>query len=135
MRIEGGDPQLADAVARHRPALEAGEARHNLILGLFEHTKQLKPEEYRFWSFARPGSCAFHMGVRNIVLGELAAEDHEALAGSMDGLDWQGIVGPEESAAGLARRFEKRGRAFAPPLEGSGVMHGFSRQRAGSSVA
>ena len=116
MRISADDPNFDSALVRHVLALEREPARHNLILGLLERTRALQSVDARLWSFATPGSCAFQMGSRNIVLGEIAAHDIEPMANELLDIAFQGIVGPGDAAGRLVEAFVRQGLVFAPPI-------------------
>ncbi len=87
---------------RHLQALEADQARHNLMLGLMDRI-QKKPTEVRLWSFGDGARCAVQTPPKGIVLGDLTATDCEELALLVKDLDFRACTGNGEVPSRFAQ--------------------------------
>lgn len=110
------DSRFQVELARHRPALEADPARHNLILGLIERVPGPATGTVWFWGSDAPGACALLWSGRNIVLGDLGRKDALALAAAAKNLPFEGIVGPDDGPRLLAEAFAAHAITFGEPL-------------------
>jgi hypothetical protein len=63
--------QPHDFVEYHLAALEADEARHNLILFILARLVSDASVDIRQWSLGAPGQCAVQWPNRPIVLGDV----------------------------------------------------------------
>ena len=97
----------------HQPALEADEAKHNLILGLAGDPSR---GGFRLWTFGRPGSCAIQFPARNLVLGTLTEPECHQLADETNAEKFPGVVGCDATAVWFVDRATKLGQAFLPPV-------------------
>ena len=104
---------LEEFASFHQPALEADEARHNLILGLAGDASRGK---FRLWTLGRPGACAVQYPARNLVLGALSEAECHQLADETSGEKFPGVVGCDETAVWFVDRARKRGLEFLPPV-------------------
>jgi hypothetical protein len=112
--VPGQGPRLADFVAFHQPALEADEARHNLILGLLLGGSA--GAEPRLWTLGGPGACAVQYPHRNIVLGALDKEQCRQLANEIRHLAFPGVVGSDETAVWFVDHASSLGLQFLAPV-------------------
>jgi ribosomal protein S18 acetylase RimI-like enzyme len=106
--------ELAEFIALHGAALEANEARHNLILGLLEHAKDEADHGYLLWSLDAPGACALKTPGpgRNIILGELTQAQCAELARITAGVDYPGVIGPDDAPRWFVAAAEALGIGF-----------------------
>jgi RimJ/RimL family protein N-acetyltransferase len=102
--------------AVHMPALEAAEARHNLILAMTARAIEESSDRLRIWSLGGPGACAAQAPDRPIVLGELDKAQCAQLAQEVDALPYPGVVGPGETAIWFVEAAQKAGRSFLAPM-------------------
>ena len=100
-----------DFMAQHVPALEADEARHNLILSLLGRMTD-GAVELRTWSLGGPGACALQTAGWPIVLGNLKKAQCRALAKEIHAVDYSGIVGPDQTALWTAEQATALGADF-----------------------
>jgi len=104
--------QFAD---RHLPALEADEARHNLMLWIISRMMAGLPD-VRVWTLGSPGQCAVQTPPRPILLADLDQAQCRRLAEQTVDLDYQGVVGPDGTAAWFAERAGQLGLPFQAPI-------------------
>src|SRR5262245_64926515 len=102
--------QFAD---RHLPALEADEARHNLMLWIISRMMAGLPD-VRVWTLGSPGQCAVQTPPRPILLADLDQAQCGRLAEQTVDLDYQGVVGPDGTAAWC----DERGGPWGLPVQG-----------------
>lgn len=90
--------QLSDFIAFHRPALEADEIRHNLLLGIMTRF-QGQPELSNLvtWTLGGGEECAVKTPGFSIVLGNLSAPQCKKLAELTRTIDYPGVVGGESA--------------------------------------
>jgi RimJ/RimL family protein N-acetyltransferase len=102
-------------VALHKPAFEADEIRHSLLLSIVDRWRNDEggPSGIRAWTFGKAGECAMQTPGYPIVLGNLSAEQCRTFAEAMNGDDFPGVVGPGESALRFAETAEQLGASFA----------------------
>jgi GNAT superfamily N-acetyltransferase len=108
--------QPRDFVEYHLPALEADEARHNLILFILARLLSDASIDIRQWSLGAPGQCAVQWPNRPIVLGDLNEAQARALAEATIDLDYPGVVGPDLTAQYFVDRASALGIEFLPPI-------------------
>src|SRR5438876_224362 len=94
----------AEFASRHAPALEADEARHNLILALLGRLTGESAGDIAYWTLGAPGCCAVQTKERPIVIGELNRAQCHALADLTARLPFPGVVGPDLTAHWFAER-------------------------------
>lgn len=97
---------LEEFLSRHLEALEADQAKHNLMLGLLNRAHK-DPSKVRLWSLGEGAACAVQTPPHFIVLGDLHKQHAEILANALAGLDFNGCIGadpvPETFVAALAK--------------------------------
>jgi predicted GNAT family acetyltransferase len=101
--------RLGAFVEFHRPALEASEVRHNLILGLLAERSAWR---LRRWSFDAPGACAIQRPGSPIALGALSEADCHRLADETREVQFPGVVGTDETARWFVDRAVEVGLSF-----------------------
>jgi RimJ/RimL family protein N-acetyltransferase len=102
--------------AYHAPALEAQEPRHNLILAILERAAHHEAQDVVTWSIGAPGQCAAMTIGWPIVIGELVAAQCRELAQITAGVDYRGVVGPDETAQWFVERARELRVAFLDPI-------------------
>lgn len=107
---------LQDFCDFHWPALEAEEAKHNLMLAILAGALEAKAPDLRIWSLGEPGACAIKMPDHAIVLGDLSRAECHRLAERTRTLDYEAVLGPDRTAKWFVERAEAIGRAFAAPM-------------------
>lgn len=100
--------ELKSFLAKHLGALEADQARHNLMLGLINRA-QKDPSKVRVWSLGDGAACAMQTPPHNIVLGDLNEVQCEELAKIVMNLEFIGCIGPDDTAEMLANCLSKLG--------------------------
>jgi RimJ/RimL family protein N-acetyltransferase len=105
--------RIAEFIEFHRPALEASEAKYNLILGILG--QQVAPD-LRRWTIGSAGACAIQSPGYPIVLGALAEAQCHRLAEETSALELPGVVGCDDTAAWFVDRAVALGHAFAEPI-------------------
>src|SRR5437016_6119843 len=108
--------QPHDFVEYHLPALEADEARHNLILFILDWLLSDASVDIRQWSLGAPGQCAVQWPNRPIVLGDVDEAQARALAETTIDLDYPGVVGPDLTAQYFIDRASALGIEFLAPI-------------------
>jgi RimJ/RimL family protein N-acetyltransferase len=108
--------QPRDFAAYHLPALEADEARHNVMLAMLARFPDSDPQLLRSWSLGAPGQCAVQAPGRPILLGDLDEPQCRALAEATGALDYRGVVGPDLTVPWFAARAEELGVRFLDPI-------------------
>jgi predicted GNAT family acetyltransferase len=103
--------ELAEFTGYHAAALEADEARHNLILGIFARAR-MKPEGVRFWNLGAPGACAIKAPGYPVVLGDLSKLQSFSCAGHTQELVYPAVVGSGETALWFIERAQELGISF-----------------------
>jgi predicted GNAT family acetyltransferase len=94
----------------HRPALEADEVRHGLLLSILDRLQGAPGQcGIRAWTLGKPGECAVQTPGYPIVLGNLSPAQCRAFAEAMIGEDYPGVVGVDEAAPAFAKRAEELG--------------------------
>jgi RimJ/RimL family protein N-acetyltransferase len=105
--------RIEDFIARHVPALEADEARHNLIIGVLARAAASSAAGLKYWSVGPPGACAIQSPGYPVLLGQLSEPQCHQLAGWLRDTDFPGVVGLDDSALWFAARAEHLGIRFA----------------------
>ena len=100
----------------HRAALEAEEAKHNLMLAILAEAIDSEDPKLRTWSLGKPGACAIKMPGRAIVLGELSEAQCHALAEETRDLRYMAVLGPDLTAKWFVARAEVLGLLFEAPM-------------------
>jgi GNAT superfamily N-acetyltransferase len=100
----------------HRPALEADEVRHNVILAILGRVSADPSTNVRYWTLGAPGQCAAQTPPYGIVLADLRQTQCRALAEETRDLDYPGVVGPDRTATWFADRAAELGVTFADPV-------------------
>jgi GNAT superfamily N-acetyltransferase len=108
--------QLSAFIDYHVPALEANEARHNLILGILARASKETTQDLLTWSLGRPGQCAIKSPGRNIVLGELEQVQCRRLVDETRHLEFPGVLGPGLTAKWFVARALELGLEFENPI-------------------
>jgi predicted GNAT family acetyltransferase len=108
--------QASEFFAYHAPALEAQEARHNLLLAILENAAREQAQNIVTWSLGAPGQCAAMTIGWPIVLGELEAFQCRELATLTAAVEYRGVVGPDLTAQWFAERATELGMAFLEPI-------------------
>lgn len=111
-----GPAEIAAFAALHRHALEAHEARHNMILGRLMAAETSRPPPLRLWTLGGPGQCAVQVARRHIVLGDLDRDQCRALASLAGNTDYAGVVGADDMARWFAESAMERGERFDEPM-------------------
>ncbi|GAB5471384.1 MAG: hypothetical protein Kilf2KO_44140 [Rhodospirillales bacterium] len=93
---------LAAFAARHLPALEADEARHNVMIAVLLKALAERDPALRVWSLGAPGVCALQSGTWPVVLGNLDRAAGRDLASALKGEACSGTVGPDSTALWVA---------------------------------
>jgi predicted GNAT family acetyltransferase len=106
---------LLEFTGYHAPALEADEARHNLILGIFVRAR-MEPEGVQFWTLGEPGACAIKTAGRPILLGALSKPQSFSIAECTQGLVYPGVVGSGETALWFIERAQELGISFTEKI-------------------
>ena len=107
---------LSEFCDYHRPALEAQEAKHNLMLFILGKAMGDKSSKVLTWSLGQPGACAIKMPDRAIVLGDLSEAQCHALAEETQELRYAAVFGPDLTAKWFAARAEALGLALEAPM-------------------
>lgn len=94
--------------AENLPSLHADEARHNLLLKIFE-TAEADPSRGRLWSFGPGARCAGQTPPHFIALADLTRADCRNLAREVKGLHLLGCIGPDPVAAHFAEALKEEG--------------------------
>ena len=108
--------QPVEVFACHAPALEAREARHNLILAILARAAREGAPDIVTWSLGAPGQCAAMTVGWPIVLGELDAARCRQLADITADVAYPGVVGPDLTAQWFVERANELGLAFLDPV-------------------
>jgi predicted GNAT family acetyltransferase len=103
--------EFTEFVSRHAPALEADEARHNLILGIMARAS-MDPAGVQFWMLGAPGACAIKTAGRPILLGALSKPECYSCAEQTQELVYPGVVGSGETALWFIERAQELGISF-----------------------
>jgi ribosomal protein S18 acetylase RimI-like enzyme len=111
----GGSMELTDFISYHAHAIEADEARHNLILGIFARART-NPEGILSWSLGAPGACAVKTPGYPIVLGALSRPQSFSCAERTQDLVYPGVVGSGETALWFVERAQELGISFAEKI-------------------
>jgi RimJ/RimL family protein N-acetyltransferase len=108
--------QPAELFAYHAPALEAQEARHNLILAILARAAREGMQDVVTWSLGAPGQCAAMTVGWPIVLGELDATRCRELADITADVAYPGVIGRDVTAQWFVERATELGLAFLDPV-------------------
>ena len=100
----------------HLDALEASEARHNLLLGVLPKAGAQPREGFLTWTLGGPGQCAISISSKGpLIIGDADEDQCRELAEQTLALDYQVVVGPGHTATWFAQRAGDLGIAFAEP--------------------
>ena len=94
-------------------ALETGEVRHNLMLGLLGGRFAA---ELRLWSIGEPGACAIQTPGYPLVLGPLSRQQCRRLADETQTIDVPGVIGCDATANWFVERALELGHRFREPI-------------------
>src|SRR5262245_36406462 len=108
--------QAREFVDYHRAALEADEARHNVMLWILGRIVPDGGPEFRSWTLGGPGQCAVQTPPHPILLGDLTEAQCRELADETLAVDYSGVVGPDRTAAWFADAARRLGVAFGEPM-------------------
>jgi predicted GNAT family acetyltransferase len=109
--------QSADFQKFHRPALDADEIRHSLLLSMIGRLPNLEGMgRMRTWTLGGPGQCAIQNQGYPIVLGNLSNEQCRALAELTQEDDYSGVVGPDDTALQFAAHAKDLGIEFSEEI-------------------
>jgi RimJ/RimL family protein N-acetyltransferase len=108
--------QPSEFFAYHAPALEAQEARHNLILSILARAAREGAQDVVTWSLGAPGQCAAMAVGWQIVLGELDPARCGELADITADVAYPGVIGPDLTAQWFVERANELGFAFLDPV-------------------
>jgi predicted GNAT family acetyltransferase len=103
-------------VARHKPALERDEVRHNVLLTILNRLEADEQPNARRWTLGEPGACAAQTPPYAIVLGHLTAAQCHALAEETCTIEYPGVVGPGLTARWFVERAAGLGITFGEPV-------------------
>lgn len=84
---------LQEFVEYHRPALEADEIRHNLLLAVIENIAKSGTADVLTWTLGAAGQCAIKTPKRAILLGDLTEAQCRELAAITRDLSYPGVLG------------------------------------------
>jgi hypothetical protein len=105
----------ADFAAYHRPALEADEVTHNVMLAILDRVIKEQPAGFLLWTLGGPGECAVKTAGRPILLGNLSKAQCRIFAEDTANLDYPGVVGANLTAKWFVERASECGVEFADP--------------------
>jgi hypothetical protein len=100
----------------HRPALEADEVRHNVMLAILGRVAADPSTDFRHWTLGAPGQCAVQTPPYGIMLADLLETQCRTLAEATREVDYPGVVGPDRTAPWFAQRAAELGVTFAEPI-------------------
>jgi RimJ/RimL family protein N-acetyltransferase len=100
----------------HLPALMRSEIRHNLMLALLARAAAEPNFDARTWTLGGAGECAIMMPGKPLLLGELSALQCARLAELTQDLNFQSVVGPDQTALWFAEHATKLGIQFKDPI-------------------
>jgi RimJ/RimL family protein N-acetyltransferase len=107
--------QAREFVEHHRPALEAHELRHNVLLWILGRVVD-GGLDFRSWTLGAPGQCALQTPSHPIVLGDLAEAQCRRLAAETAELDYPAVVGPDLTATWFVSQALRTGLRFGAPV-------------------
>jgi RimJ/RimL family protein N-acetyltransferase len=96
----------------HLPALEADEVRFNVQAAVLAAAVKDFPAGFQYWTLGAPGHCAIKSPGRSILLGALDREECQHLARETAALDYQGVLGSDETANWFAEEAVLSGITF-----------------------
>src|SRR5262245_36883249 len=111
-----GNQRFEHFAAYHAPALEANDARHNMLLALIADAAKDPSFEVLHWSFDVPGACAVKAGGRPIVLGDLNEVQCWRLAEETAAIAYSGVRGPDQTARWFVEKASALGMVFQLPI-------------------
>jgi len=100
----------------HLAALEADEARYNLILAILARLAADAPSDIQHWTLGSPGQCAVQEPGWPIAIANLGQAECRQLAEQTKELDYPGVVGPGLTAKWFAERAVQLGIEFLEPI-------------------
>jgi predicted GNAT family acetyltransferase len=96
----------------HMPALMHSEIRHNLMLALLGRMATEPAFDAMTWTLGSAGECAIMMPGRPLLLGELSERQCKELAERTRDVNYQSVVGPDQTALWFAEHAAKSGIQF-----------------------
>jgi predicted GNAT family acetyltransferase len=100
----------------HMSSLQRSEIRHNLMLALLARAATEPSFEAETWTLAGAGECAIMMPGKPLLLGELSELQCQELAERTRDLDYQSVVGPDQTALWFAEHAATFGIQFNDPI-------------------
>jgi len=112
----------------HVPALEADEIRFSVQIAILAAAVEKPVADFRYWTLGAPGHCATKSPGRPILLGNLERTECRELAQGTLSLEYEGVVGADETAhwfveeaSGAGVKFEtaipqRIHSLFSPPI-------------------
>lgn len=100
----------------HLPVLERDQVRHNILVFALTGLAKNDGGGLQTWSLGNGGACAVMGGGRPLLLGELDRAQCGELAEQTAGIDYLGVVGPDDTALWFAGRAGDLGLTFADPI-------------------
>jgi RimJ/RimL family protein N-acetyltransferase len=106
---------LADFRARHLIALEQNEARHMMMLGVL-NAPDIELAKVRCWTLGDGAQCALLRSNGLLILGDLDAEQCRAFSSEVAHIDYEGVIGADDSAAHFVEQARRLGIDFLDPM-------------------
>jgi GNAT superfamily N-acetyltransferase len=100
----------------HTPSLEQDEARHNVMLAALYAVLDDHSSDIATWSLGSPGQCATMTPEKPLLLADLTEVQCHALAEATVGLEYPGVVGPDQTPLWFAKRASALGVEFEQPI-------------------
>jgi predicted GNAT family acetyltransferase len=101
----------------HIPALEHNEARHNVMLAALYAVVDDQASDIATWSLGDPGQCATMTPGKPLLLADLTQAQCHALAEATVGLEYPGVVGPDQTSLWFASQAKALGVKFEEPIK------------------
>jgi RimJ/RimL family protein N-acetyltransferase len=101
----------------HIPALEQAAARHNVMLAALYAVVDGQSSDIATWSLGSPGQCATMTPEKPLLLADLTEMQCHALAEATVGMEYPGVVGPDQTSLWFAKRASKLGITFEEPIQ------------------
>jgi predicted GNAT family acetyltransferase len=101
----------------HIPALERDEARHNVMLAALYAVVDGHSSDIITWPLGSPGECATMAPGKPLLLADVTEAQCHRLAEATAGLDYAGVVGPDQTSVWFAQRASELGVRFEKPIQ------------------